>query len=39
MDNGEQDMDDDVEFNLGGGNNYDQSHSYEIHGPGIKEDG
>lgn len=38
MYNGEQEMDDDVDFNLGGGNNYEQP-SHESHGPGIKEDG
>jgi len=42
---GEQDMDDEIDFNLGGNsNNYEapaQSHHHnqEAHGPGIKEDG
>lgn len=40
----EQDMDDDIDFNLGGGgggNNYDSPAAQEPqqHGPGIKEDG
>jgi RNA-binding protein Musashi len=40
MYNGEEDMDDDIDFNLGGdGNNYDTSATHESHGPGIKEDG
>lgn len=40
MYNGEEDMDDDIDFNLGGnGNNYDASATNESHGPGIKEDG
>jgi RNA-binding protein Musashi len=40
MYNGEEDMDDDIDFNLGGnGNNYDASAANESHGPGIKEDG
>lgn len=44
MYNGEQEMDDEIDFNLGNtngnGNNYD-AHSVkdEAHGPGIKEDG
>jgi RNA-binding protein Musashi len=45
--NDEQDIDDDIEFNLGNGNGggsgngngYDVSASHEAHGPGIKEDG
>ena len=39
---GEQDMDDEIDFNLGGGNGngYDaSSNHHEAHGPGIKEDG
>jgi RNA-binding protein Musashi len=39
MYHGEQDMDDDIDFNLGGGNNYEQSSNQESQGPGIKEDG
>ncbi len=37
--NGEQDMDDEIDFNLGNGNGHDTSSSQEVHGPGIKEDG
>jgi hypothetical protein len=38
--NGDHDMDDEIDFNLGGnGNNYDAPVSHEAHGPGIKEDG
>ncbi|KAJ5041137.1 uncharacterized protein L3040_005690 [Drepanopeziza brunnea f. sp. 'multigermtubi'] len=38
--NGDQDMDDEIDFNLGGnGNSYDAPVSHEAHGPGIKEDG
>jgi len=37
--NGEQDMEDEIDFNLGNGNNYDTPTSHETHGPGIKEDG
>lgn len=36
---GEQDMDDDIDFNLGNGNGYDAPVHHEVHGPGIKEDG
>jgi len=37
---GEQDMDDEIDFNLGNGNGYDASvNNHEAHGPGIKEDG
>jgi len=37
---GEQDMDDDIDFNLGNGNSYDApANHHEAHGPGIKEDG
>ncbi|KAK6584004.1 hypothetical protein PZA11_003734 [Diplocarpon coronariae] len=38
---GDQEMDDEIDFNLGGnGNSYDASVSHnEAHGPGIKEDG
>jgi len=37
---GEQDMDDEIDFNLGNGNGYDAPTSHhEAHGPGIKEDG
>jgi hypothetical protein len=40
MYNGEEDMDDEIDFNLGGnGNNYDAPATHESHGPGIKEDG
>lgn len=40
MYNGEQDMEDEIDFNLGnGGNSYDTPTSHEAHGPGIKEDG
>jgi hypothetical protein len=40
MYNGEQDMDDEIDFNLGGnGNSYDAPATHEAHGPGIKEDG
>lgn len=41
----EQDMDDEIDFNLGNGNGnsnghgYDAPASHEQHGPGIKEDG
>jgi RNA-binding protein Musashi len=37
--NGDQEMDDDIDFNLGGGNDYDQAANSDSHGPGIKEDG
>lgn len=37
--NGDQDMDDEIDFNLGNGNNYDAPANHEAHGPGIKEDG
>jgi hypothetical protein len=38
--NGEEDMDDEIDFNLGGnGNNYEAPAAHELHGPGIKEDG
>ncbi|KAL5324225.1 hypothetical protein ACEPPN_008769 [Leptodophora sp. 'Broadleaf-Isolate-01'] len=38
---GDQDMDDEIDFNLGqsNGNNYDAPVTHEAHGPGIKEDG
>lgn len=36
---GEQDMEDEIDFNLGNGNSYDTPTSHEAHGPGIKEDG
>ena len=37
---GEQDMDDEIDFNLGNGNSYDAPVGHhEAHGPGIKEDG
>lgn len=38
---GDQDLDDDIDFNLGGnGNSYEAPPSHhESHGPGIKEDG
>lgn len=37
---GEQDLDDEVDFNLGNGTSYDASAGpNEAHGPGIKEDG
>lgn len=40
---GEQDMDDEIDFNLGGNSNgYDapkNDYKHEEHGPGIKEDG
>jgi hypothetical protein len=37
---GEQDMDDEIDFNLGNGNGYDAPpNHHEAHGPGIKEDG
>lgn len=36
---GEQDMDDEIDFNLGNGNGYDVPVHHEAHGPGIKEDG
>lgn len=39
MYNGEQDMEDEIDFNLGNGNSYDTPSSHEQHGPGIKEDG
>jgi len=43
MYNGEQDMDDEIDFNLGNGNgnghSYDAPTIHEGHGPGIKEDG
>ncbi|CZR60464.1 related to heterogeneous nuclear ribonucleoprotein D0 [Phialocephala subalpina] len=39
MYNGEQDMEDEIDFNLGNGNSYDTPTSHEQHGPGIKEDG
>jgi RNA-binding protein Musashi len=43
MYNGEQDMDDEIDFNLGNGNgnghSYDAPTTHEGHGPGIKEDG
>jgi len=40
MFSGEQELDDEVDFNLGNGNNYDASGGHhEAHGPGIKEDG
>jgi len=43
MYNGEQDMDDEIDFNLGNGNgagnSYDVAAANESNGPGIKEDG
>ena len=37
---GDEDMDDEIDFNLGGGSNgYDAPVQHEAHGPGIKEDG
>lgn len=36
---GDQDMDDDIDFNLGNGISYDSPANHETHGPGIKEDG
>lgn len=38
---GEQDVDDDIDFNLGNSNSngYDAPVSHDAHGPGIKEDG
>ena len=40
---GDQDMDDEIDFNLGqsngNSNNYDAPATHEAHGPGIKEDG
>jgi hypothetical protein len=37
---GEQDVDDEIDFNLGNGNGYDAPASQQdAHGPGIKEDG
>lgn len=36
---GEQDMDDDIDFNLGNDNGYETPATHEAHGPGIKEDG
>ena len=39
MYSGEQDMDDDIDFNLGNDNSYDAPTNHEAHGPGIKEDG
>lgn len=39
FDGGDDDMDDDIDFNLGNGNGYDAPTSHEAHGPGIKEDG
>jgi hypothetical protein len=35
----EPDLDDDIDFNLGNGTNYDSPSNHEAHGPGIKEDG
>jgi len=40
MYNGEEDMDDEIDFNLGGNSdNYNAPATHESHGPGIKEDG
>ncbi|TVY43971.1 hypothetical protein LSUB1_G001376 [Lachnellula subtilissima] len=37
---GGEDVDDEIDFNLGGnGANYDSPAHHEAHGPGIKEDG
>lgn len=36
---GQDDMEDEIDFNLGNGDNYDTPTSHEAHGPGIKEDG
>jgi anaerobic selenocysteine-containing dehydrogenase len=36
---GDQDMDDEIDFNLGNGTSYDSPSTHEAHGPGIKEDG
>lgn len=37
----EEDGEDDIEFNMGNGNNYSTppAHHEQAHGPGIKEDG
>ncbi|KAH8685863.1 hypothetical protein BGZ60DRAFT_364780 [Tricladium varicosporioides] len=35
----EQDMEDEIDFNLGNGTSYDSPANHEAHGPGIKEDG
>jgi len=40
MYNGEEDMDDEIDFNIGGnGDTYNAPATHESHGPGIKEDG
>jgi hypothetical protein len=36
---GDQDDEDEIDFNLGGGNSYNTPPTHEAHGPGIKEDG
>jgi hypothetical protein len=37
---GGEDVDDEIDFNLGGnGTTYDSPANHEAHGPGIKEDG
>ena len=36
---GGEDADDEIDFNLGIGNSYDNAPTHERHGPGIKEDG
>jgi hypothetical protein len=36
----DEDVDDEIDFNLGGnGPSYDSPANHEAHGPGIKEDG
>ena len=35
----QQDVDDDIDFNLGNGNEYDSPADHDGPGPGIKEDG
>jgi hypothetical protein len=36
----DEDVDDEIDFNLGGnGPTYDSPANHEAHGPGIKEDG
>ena len=40
MYNNEQDVDDEIDFNLGNGNDYREQPAHQgAHGPGIKEDG
>jgi len=36
---GGEDVDDEIDFNLGGGATYGSPANHEAHGPGIKEDG